>query len=60
MNRPISIKQMVRDLERKKVRLAKLRDELRDLESEISGHSENADEALASLECAIDHLSELV
>jgi len=47
-------------IKKKQVALAELRDELRDLEAEIKGLGDSAEEALFSLENAVDRLSELV
>ena len=55
-----TIKTLVRQIERKKVALAKLRDELRDLESFASSLADDADEAMNSLCDATDALSRLV
>jgi len=55
-----SIKQLTTDLQRKTLKLAKIRDELRYLEDEIVGLENAATEAVENLECAIERLSELV
>lgn len=55
-----TIKTLLRQIERKKVALAKIRDELRDLESDASAMAEDANEAIASLTDATDALSRLV
>jgi len=55
-----TITALMKQIERKKVALANLRDELRDIESEASSLSEDADEAIASLTDATDALSRLV
>jgi len=55
-----TIKSLTRQIERKKVALAKLRDELREIESEMSSLGDDAQEAIDSLEYATDALSRLV
>ena len=53
-------KQIIKQLKLRQKELAKTRDGLRDLESEIGELRETADDALESLTYAIDRLSELV
>jgi len=52
-----SIKQITRSLEVRKVKLAKLRDELRELETDLSQYAENAESAYDDLEHCVDTLS---
>jgi predicted nuclease with TOPRIM domain len=53
-------KQIIKSLKIRQKELAKTRDGLRELESEIGQLRETADDALDSLNYAIDRLSELV
>jgi predicted nucleic acid-binding Zn-ribbon protein len=55
-----TITALTKQLEKKKVALAKLRDELREIESEICSLAEDAEDAIDSLSEAIDALSRLV
>jgi predicted nucleic acid-binding Zn-ribbon protein len=55
-----SIKQITRQLETKKRHLAKLRDELRDLELEVEQYVDNASEAFRDLEACVETLSQYV
>lgn len=54
------MKAVIKKLKAKQVQLAKLRDELRELESEVCHQADRSDEACGSLQDAIDALSELV
>ena len=53
-----SMKQIVRQLESKKKQLAKTRDELRELEAEISEHADIAEQSCDELGGCIDTLSQ--
>jgi hypothetical protein len=53
-------KTLIRDMERLKMKLAKLRDDFRDIEAEASELSDISGDAVDSLEYAIDRLSEQV
>jgi len=53
-------KQLVAALKRESKRLAKVRDDLRKIESEAADLASNADGALESLSYAVDRLSDLV
>lgn len=55
-----TIKALTRQIERKKVALAKLRDELRDIESEAETLGMDCQEAADALQDATDALSRLV
>jgi predicted nucleic acid-binding Zn-ribbon protein len=55
----INVANVVKRLEAHQKQIAKKRDELRDLESDISQLGDDADEALDSLSYAIDALSRL-
>ena len=55
-----TIKTLMRQIERKKAALAKLRDELRDLERDLSSLGDDVDEALSNLFDATDALSRIV
>ena len=55
----MTIKQLTAQLKKRMDVIAKERDKLRDLESEVSQLADNCDDALASLENAVDRLSEL-
>ncbi len=54
------MKRIIKQLEAKRVKLAKLRDELRDLEGTLRDQADNADYALEDLEHCIATLSEYV
>jgi len=54
------MKRIIKRLEAKRVKLAKVRDELRELEAEIADQAYNADSALEDLERCIATLSEYV
>lgn len=53
-------KTLIRDMNKCKEKLAKLRDELRDIEAEACGLSSLSADAVESLEYAIDRISEQV
>lgn len=55
-----TIKALVKQIDRKKVALSKLRDELRDLEGDLGQFGDDAEEALTNLTDATDALSRLV
>ena len=54
----MTLKQIIRSLETRKRNLAKERDQLRDLEYELSDMREIAESAFNDLECCIEKLSE--
>lgn len=54
------MKRLVKQLEAKKAKMAKLRDELRELESEVGHHADRCDAAYDALQEAVYVLSELV
>jgi hypothetical protein len=53
-------KQLIAALKRESKRLAKVRDELREIEERSAELAQSADDALDSLSYAVDRLSELV
>ena len=55
-----SLKRITAQLETQKRHLAKDRDALREIESEIQMYAESADSALQDLECCIETLSQYV
>lgn len=55
-----SVSALIRAIDRKKIALGKLRDDLRKMESDLSGLGEDASEALENLTNATDALSRLV
>lgn len=57
---PRTIKSLTRQIERKKAALAKLRDEIRDIESEAETLGQDAQEAIDALQDATDAMSRLV
>jgi len=56
----MNIKTMVKALEVKRVKLAKIRDELRDIVSDFEDEEARVSDALENIEIAIDRLSESV
>mgnify|MGYP003555052053 CR=1 FL=1 len=54
------MKRLIKQLEAKKAKMAKLRDELRDLESEVTSYADRCETTETLLRDAIDVLSELV
>ena len=55
-----AIKRLMARLERKKVALAKLRDEIREIESDADSMGQDMEEAMTGLADATDALSRLV
>jgi len=53
-----SIKKLVREMERTKIKLAYYRDRLRDIQEEAEAMIEPTDRGIESLQSAIDDLSE--
>lgn len=55
-----SLKQIKKQLETRKQRLAKLRDELRELEPELQMYADTAEDATQDLKTCIETLSQYV
>ena len=54
------MKAIIRKLKAKEAQMAKLRDELREMESEIADRADCVERAMEDIQRAIDALSELV
>jgi 5'-deoxynucleotidase YfbR-like HD superfamily hydrolase len=56
----MTTKQIIAALKKKRVEMAKLRDELREIEAEITDEADRVSDACESLEYCIERLSETV